>query len=388
MKRAIFALMLAVSLAAAPALAAAARPPVYLDIGRNFSTGAEYYFRSVNSWFDALLSLIGLRHKPTPGAVGSCESSSDCAPGLVCLNSCDDAACERFAKRCVKSPIRVVILGEFSACGAENLCAEGTDCTRVCPAGLDCGTDTYRCMKPVAPVGSCASDAECVSVCGQLPFAPIGPSAYKVRCAQNACLCETAAVRPDAPRVKCPDPLPSTMLCPLGTWPACTPGACPSGACPDVLTCLTAPDYGGICLMDAGCVDANCASGTEPFCGTDSHCKCRAKQVQTVSCATTSDCGASLCGANELTACVNGACSCAPAPAAPGAAACASVADCSTDCPQDYSPACEKGSCVCQKKTTVPFACQSVDDCTQVACPDGYDKGCQQDVCVCSRKIP
>ena len=385
MRRAIFALLLAGSLLASPALAAGSRPPIYLDVGRNFTTGARFYFHTLGAWLDDLLGVLGLKGRGGSSGEGTaCQASSPCGSGLVCLNVCADASCGRFEKRCVKGANHVVVLGEYSPCSAKDLCMDGTDCTDVCPQGMDCGDAAYRCLKPVAPSGHCDIDSECLSTCGQLPYPPIGPSAYAASCVQGACRCATLLTKPGAARVACPENMTQSLSCPTGTHAGCAASDCATGDCPPMLTCLTAPAYGGECLGDAECSDAACPQGSEPFCGDDRRCKCRVKEVQTIACQTAAECGAGVCAANEIAACVNGACACAPAGVV---SSCQTDAECAA-CPQDYTPACQSGSCTCQKTKVVPFACQTVDDCGAVSCPEGYDKGCQDSVCVCSRQVP
>lgn len=384
MRRALFALLLAGSLIATPALAAG-RPPIYLDIGRNFTTGAEFYFRTVGAWLQSLLAAVGLKGRVAAVGEGTtCEASTPCGGGLVCQNVCDTAGCPRYEKRCVKGSNRVTVFGEFSSCGGKDLCVEGTFCTRVCPAGMDCGGSDYRCLKPVVPTGHCDVDTECLSVCGQLPFAPIGSSAFAASCVQGACLCAPQLTRLDAPRVACPEGQTGVLSCPTGSHAACTPASCAAGGCPPLLTCLTAPAYGGECMNDVECGGAECPQGAEPFCGDDRRCKCRVKQELTVSCQTAAECGSSVCASDEVAACVNGACACAPAGVV---SACKTAADCSSNCPQGYTPACDNNACVCQKTTIVPVACQQVEECGSISCPEGYDKACKDAICVCAKQI-
>lgn len=386
MRRAIFALLLAGSLLASPALAAGARPPIYLDVGRNFAAGAQFYFHTIGAWLDGLLGAIGLKGRSASSIEGTaCQASSPCGSGLVCLNVCPGGSCDRLEKRCVKGANHVVVLGEFSPCSDKDLCTDGTSCARICPAGLDCGNDDYRCLKPVVPTGRCAADDDCTAVCAGLPFPPIGPSGYVASCVEGACRCQTQLALTGAPRVACPDSQVKNLSCPVGTWDACTPATdCPSGGCPPVLTCLTSPPYGGVCLVDAGCASAECPQGSEAFCGEDQHCKCRVKEVQTVACQTAADCAADVCASNEIAACVAGACACAPAGVV---SSCQTAAECAA-CPPDYAPACQDGSCLCQKTTVAPVACQTVDECGAISCPEGFDKGCKDSVCVCARQVP
>lgn len=383
MRRVFFAILLAGSLLASPALAKGPALPLHQEIGRDFATGAHFYVVTIKSWFDDLLSLIGLKKGTTLIGEGSdCSGDSVCSPGLACLNTCTTEDCLRYAKRCVKGDSRVTVLGEYSPCDETNLCAAGTDCTHVCQKGFDCGGETNRCMKPVAPAGSCRADNDCVSVCGAQPFPPIGPSAYEAHCVQDACWCYPIAIKPELNRTACPNADGAELSCPGGTQIACTTGTCTGENCPVVKTCLTQPEYGGQCLADQECNAASCVAGAAAFCGTDNRCKCRVTQQETISCNTADECSGSACTSNEIPACIQGSCACAPAAVT---TVCQTVNDCSSDCPQGYKPACDKNACVCQRTTVVSVSCKTVDDCGSVSCPSGYEKSCRNDVCTCGR---
>lgn len=385
MRRTTFAILLAGSLLAAPALAAGPERSFPQELGRDFVAGAAYYVRTVDGWIMNLLSLVGFRKNTAMGGEGSdCGGDSICSPGLACLNTCDGQDCPRYAKRCRKGPERITVLGEFSPCGNQDLCAAGTDCTRVCQDGADCGNDAYRCLRPVVPTGSCQADQDCTAVCGQQPFPPFGPAAFEARCVQGACRCDPLAITPAAPRVACPGNLGGPELsCPTGSQVACTPAAsCSGGACPPVKTCLTAPAFGGTCLEDRECAGSVCVAGAEAFCGDDHLCKCRVTRNETVSCRTPADCSGSACGSDETPACIKGSCACAKAVTS----ACKTVQDCSSDCPQGYAPACDAGTCACQRTVVAPIGCKTAADCGSISCPSGYDKACRDAVCGCARR--
>lgn len=386
MRKTLAAALLAFGLLASPAYAAGPRPPIYRDIGKNFVTGATFYYTTIAGWVDTLLDLVGIKQKLTIAQQGEpCTRFTHCAPGLVCLNSCIGGNCARYEKACLPGPPKVDVLGEYSICGPDDLCVIDTYCTRTCPPGVNCGDEGYRCMKPVDLGTSCSEDTECVEACGTRPFPPIGPSAYVARCSLGTCHCDPIETQPDAERVACPDGIKKNLVCPAGTWAVCTPKTdCPSGNCAPVLTCLTSPDYGGTCLVDAGCAQASCPEGAEPFCGEDRQCKCRKTEALTISCQTAADCGASVCDATEIAACVEGACACAPAAVVNS---CQTASDCA-ECPSGYASSCENNSCLCTKtKENVPVACNDVSECSSVACPDGYDKACLENVCSCTRTI-
>ncbi len=388
MRRIVFIFLLSCTLLANPALASGTRPPIYRDIGRNFRTGATFYLQTLDGWFMAILSRLGWKTgASTLGEGTSCLTSTPCAPGLTCLNTCDDQDCRSFTKRCAKGIDRLAVLGEFSPCSNKDLCADGTECTRVCPTGATCSGPSNVCLKPPVPAGSCTSDADCVAVCGQSPFPPIGPAALAARCVQGACTCTPFKIEPSAERVACPEGSPGPIDCPVDTHAACARLACTDGNCPIAGTCLTAPAYGGACLDDAECASAECPQGAEAFCANDDRrCKCRTQDIRAIPCQSAADCGdPSLCSKDEIRACVNGACACAPN--APAPSACRTVSDCSEDCPPGYAPGCDRNACVCQKTRVAPVACRTSQDCGSVSCPDGYDKACNESVCACTRQV-
>lgn len=387
MRHAFAAVLIALSLAASP-VQAKGPMDVVTSIPHDFVTGAKFYFETVGGWIEELLDLLGLSEKLAIVDEGEdCTQGARCSLGLVCVNVCDGADCAVYAKRCLKGPSSVDVLGEYSICGAGNLCAGETFCTRTCPAGADCGEETHRCMRQIEPGGACTDGDDCRTACGKSPFPPIGPSAYVARCAEGSCVCDTVEIAPDAGRVDCPAELTTDVVCPAGTHPACTPAICPSGACAPYLTCLTAPAYGGTCAADAECADAACSEGASPFCDpNDRRCKCRSSEIKTVACSAASDCSAAAaCGANEIQACVQGACACAPAGIV---TTCAAASECSSDCPAGFGPACVEGNCACQRITeNVPVACETVDQCGGVSCPAGYDKACIDAKCACTRTV-
>ncbi len=382
------ALLVASSLLVAAPVRAAGPADVIASIPHDFMTGARFYFETVGGWFSSLLELLGLSERLRIASEGEgCSERTRCAPGLVCLNACDGADCEVYDKRCSQGPERVDILGEYSVCDTGNLCRDGTDCTRICPAGADCGGESHRCMRPVAVSGSCSADADCRAKCEAIPFPPIGPSAWRAQCVDGACGCAPVRIDPAAERVTCPDGTVGAFACPTGTREACTPAACPSGICPPYLTCLYAPAYGGTCFRDAGCADAACPEGASPFCDPDEKvCRCRSTEVTTISCTTPADCAsAAACGENEVAACIDGACACAPAAVV---TSCTNAAECSSDCPEGFGPACVDGACACQRVTeNVPVACETVEQCGGVSCPAGFDKACIDGACACTRTV-
>lgn len=387
MRYAFAAVLVALSLAAAP-VQAKGPADIVVGIPHDFVTGARFYFKTVGEWIDELLELVGLAGKIRAAGEGEeCTQRTRCTLGLVCANACDGADCEIYDKRCLKGLESVDILGEYSLCGTGNLCVDGTSCTRVCPAGADCGGETHRCMRPNPFSGSCTADADCREVCGKAPFPPIGPSAWHASCVEGSCACAPVEIEPSAERVRCPDDTRGAMSCPVGTREACVAAACPSGACPPYITCVTAPAYGGTCFTDAGCGDAECPEGASPFCDPQgSVCRCRSSEIKTIACATAADCSAAAaCGADEIQACVNGACACAPAGVV---TSCTTASECSSDCPAGYAPACNEGQCACQRVTeNVPVACENVDQCGGVSCPEGYDKACIEAKCACTRTV-
>lgn len=387
MRYALTAVILALSLAATPVQAKGPLDFV-TDIPRDFKTGAQFYFETVGGWFATLLDLLGLTEKLSIAGEGdACAQSTRCTLGLVCLNVCDGAGCDVYEKRCVDGPDRVDILGEYSRCDGGQLCADGTYCTRTCPVGADCGGGTHRCMRPIEPGGSCTAADDCRTACGQFPFPPIGPSGYVARCAEGSCVCDVVELDPGAERTACPAGVKQELVCPAGTHQACTASSCPSGACEPRLTCLTAPAYGGTCLEEAECSDAACAEGSSPFCdAADKRCKCRSTEILTISCATAADCSAAAaCGANEIQACVEGACACAPAVVV---TTCTAASECSSNCPEGFGRACVEGQCACQRVTeNVPVACETVDQCGGVSCPESYDKACIDAKCACTRTV-
>ena len=354
MRYAFAAILIAFSLAAAP-VQAKAPADFFKSIPHDFATGARFYFETVGGWLSDLFDLLGLSGKLTYVTEGGdCVQATRCSLGLVCVNDCEGGDCDVYAKRCLKGPDRVDVLGEYSTCGESGeICSDGTFCARVCPRGADCGGVTHRCMRPIELDEACAPAADCRAACAKYPFAPIGPSAYVARCGGGSCACEPVVIAPEAERVECPPGLETEIACPAGTHPACTPAACPSGICQPYLTCLSDPAYGGICLDASECADSECAEGASPFCdGSDRRCKCRSSEIKTIACASPSDCEASLaCGANDVHACVEGA-------------------------------------CACQRVTeNVPVACQDVDQCGGVSCPAGFDKACIDAKCACTRTV-
>jgi len=390
MRYALAAVLVALSLAASPVQAKGPQGPMdyVVNIPHDFVTGAQFYFQTVGGWFSKLLELLGLAEKlRIVGEGEDCMQNTRCSLGLVCKNACDGADCDTYAKRCVKGSGSVDVLGEYSICDNASLCANETFCTRTCPAGAECASGTHRCMRPNEPTGACQADADCRALCGKTPFPPIGPSAWHASCVAGSCRCAPVQIDPAAARTACPNGTAGAMACPEGTREACTPATCASGLCPAYLTCVNAPAYGGTCFDDAECADATCSEGAEPFCDADeSRCKCRSIAVTTIACTTASDCSAAAaCAANEVQACVNGACACAPAGVV---TTCTAATDCSANCPEGYGRACVEGQCACQRVTeNVPVACQSVNDCGGVSCPANYEKACVDAKCACTRVI-
>jgi hypothetical protein len=385
MRTALAAIMIALSLTAAPVQAKGPEEGFIASIPHDFMTGARFYFSTVGGWFATLFDLLGLTERlHIVGEDELCTKASRCSLGLTCVNVCDGADCDVYEKRCVRGPSSVDVLGVYSLCGKDDLCADGTACTRICPAGKDCGAETHRCLQPNEPEGACGADADCRALCGATAFLPIGPSGWHASCTAGACRCSPVVIDAAAQRVACPEGMRGAMACPEGTREACTPGA--DGR--PYLTCVAAPAYGGTCFTDAGCADAQCPEGAAPFCdATDQRCRCRSNQVTTVRCSAPSDCqAAAVCGADEVHACIEGACACAPAGVI---TSCTAASDCSADCPEGFARACVEGQCACQRVTeNVPVACQDVSQCGGVSCPAGYDKACIDAKCACTRVIP
>ncbi len=380
MRRFAFAVILAFTLAAAsPAMAAPASGSLVSSFGRNFTTGARYYVQTVEGWMHALLSFLGLESRfAVVDENDACTQESRCSEGLVCLNVCEGNACERFEKRCVRGPATVLVLGTASICNGDNLCVDGTDCVRVCPRGATC-TATHRCLKTSSSLRSCTTDTECKAVCATLSMPPIGPSAYVARCASDGCACDPIEIDPNAKRIACPGTERPPLVCSSGTTQACAVSS--DGGAP-LETCVAAPEYGGTCFDSGECANAACPEGSQPFCSDDQRCKCRTSETQVVACQSASECSAAGCASNEIPACISGACACAPAGAT---TACKTVSECSNDCPQGFSAACENERCLCQRTIeNVPVSCQSVSDCGPVACPANYEKACLNAVCACT----
>lgn len=388
MRHAAAAILIAVSLVAAPVQAK--EPSGFIaSIPHDFMTGARFYFETIGGWFTTLLDLLGLTEKLTIVDEGEdCTQFTRCSLGLVCVNACDGPECAVHAKRCLKGPESVNVLGEYSLCDKDNLCSGDTFCTRVCPLGADCGEATHRCLRRNTPTTGCRSDADCSESCGKTPFPPIGPSAWRASCTLGSCTCSPVAIDPAASRVVCPTNAVGVMVCPVGTREACTPAACASGDCPPYRTCVNAPEYGGTCFDDAECAAAACAEGASSFCDPNERlCKCRSSETKTIACAAASDCAASsACATNEINACIEGACACAPAGVV---TSCSSASECSSNCPTGYGAACVEGQCACQRVTeNVPVACQTLDQCGGVSCPAGFDKACVDAKCACKRQVP
>src|SRR6188474_2680439 len=101
MRYAFAAALIALSLAASPVQAKG--PMDYVtDIPHDFVTGARFYFETVGGWFSTLLDLLGLSEKlAIVGEGEDCTQHSRCTLGLICLNTCDGADCDVYAKRCV-----------------------------------------------------------------------------------------------------------------------------------------------------------------------------------------------------------------------------------------------------------------------------------------------
>lgn len=341
--------------------------------------GARFYGQAISSWTWMLLTRLGLSGRFTVvSAGGDCTQFSRCAQGLVCLNTCKESSCVRFEKHCVVGPKIVPVLGASSICGAENLCVDGTDCARVCPIGASCSA-THRCVATRHPESSCKLDLDCSTVCGNLPAPEIGPGGYIARCAEGACACDPIEIFPTATRVDCPANTNSTLACPEFTFQACAAGE-NGGA---FVTCLHAPEYGGTCFQNEECAKADCPEASVPFCDESRACKCHVAETTVIACVSATECAGTACGANEIAACITGACACAPAGVT---SACTVASDCSTECPSGFSAACEASACVCQRtKENVPVACQTVEQCGSVSCPNDYQKTCLNSVCACTR---
>src|SRR5690349_7403980 len=104
MRYAFAAVLIAVSLAAAPVRAAGPADFV-VSIPHDFETGAKFYFGTVGGWFSTLFDLLGLTQRLNiVGENGPCTQASRCTLGLVCVNVCDGPDCATYDKRCVKGP--------------------------------------------------------------------------------------------------------------------------------------------------------------------------------------------------------------------------------------------------------------------------------------------
>ncbi|WKZ29425.1 MAG: hypothetical protein QY323_01695 [Patescibacteria group bacterium] len=379
MRRFVLAFTLSLTLlSAAPAFAAEGSKPFFSEIGRHFLTGARFYGNTISNLSWKLMVRLGFdRFFSTTGEGGLCDQSTRCAEGLVCLNTCKEASCARFEKHCVIGPASVPVVGASSICGAENLCVDGTECLRVCPVGATCSA-SHRCVAIRRPGLACSDDLDCKASCGALSAPEIGPGAYAARCDQGSCACDPVEITPNAERMACGT---STVLlgCPTSTFQACARGE--NGQ--PYATCLTSPEYGGMCFEDAECSAAACPEGATPFCDESRACKCRATETNVIACSNNDECSASICAQNEIAACVSGACACAPAGVT---SACTTTSDCSTECPSGFEAACEQSTCVCQRtQENVPVACQTVADCGAVTCLGDFQKTCLDNVCACTR---
>ncbi len=367
---------------APPALAASGTAqPLYAEFGRHFMVGARFYGQAISGWAWGLLARLGLAGRfASVSEGGNCTQFSRCAQGLVCLNTCNESSCPRFEKHCVIGPKTVPVLGASSICGADNLCADGTDCLRVCPVGAGCAA-THRCVTTRSPATACETDTECIDACGKLPSPEIGPGGYAARCARKTCACDPVEIFPDAPRVPCPASEKPLIACPEPTFPACASGT--NGIV--YATCLRSPEYGGTCFQDAECEKALCPEPSAPFCDALGSCKCRTAKTNVVACTSASECAATACDPNETAACIDNACACAPRATASD---CRAATDCSSECPEGYSAACEAGACVCQRtQQGAPVTCRTTDDCNAISCPVEYQKSCLNTLCSCTRAV-
>lgn len=383
MRRFFPALLITLTLFSAPPVFAAQGDsrPLYSEIGRHFMIGARFYGQTISGWAWMLLSRLGLSDRFAAVNEGQdCTQFSRCAEGLVCLNTCKESSCARFEKHCVIGPKTVPVLGASSICGAENLCVDGTSCLRVCPVGASCSA-SHRCVATRTPEESaCDTDLDCSSACGKLPAPEIGPGGYVARCTAGTCACDPIEISPTAARTTCPANTNIVLACPESTFQACAKGE--SGT--PFVTCLRAPEYGGICLQNEECERAACPEASVPFCDERGACKCRIAETSVVACQKASECAGTACGADEIAACVAGACACAPAGVT---SSCTTVSDCSTECPSGYAAACEDATCVCQRtQGNAPVACQTTAECSSVSCPADYQKTCLNNVCACARE--
>lgn len=366
----------------------------------NLGKGVSAVWKTVKGWFVSLGRLFGFARVSGLEEGRECLSTPECADGLLCLNRCPEglAECDVFAKLCVPASdafttsdgrrTELVIQPEYGACGPSGLCAEGTACTRTCPTGAVCAT-AYRCLAPAAVSGTCRADADCSDACAGRAFLPSGPSSLRAVCAAGACACRLEEADPALDAVPCPaSELAKPVLCPPGTWPACTTGACAGDSCPPRRTCLTAPEFGGQCLADADCSAAACAEGSESFCGGDRRCRCRRVVEEIISCEADAECAGLSCPDGSRSFCRDGLCACGlAAGAATEQNQCKTDAECGgTSCPAGYAAACVNGECACQRTLeNVPVSCASVRDCEGVSCPAGFEKTCLDGACACLR---
>jgi hypothetical protein len=393
-KRLAAGMMIALSLTFAAAPALAAEPSLLAVAQVNLVKGALYYVQTVNNWFEDLAGLLRQRLQTatvavsTPKGIGTaCETQSQCKAGLACLNACPDGGsdCLVAVKRCAAPPNELRTIGQNGPCTNSDFCAEGTNCTRVCPSGIKCANERL-CLPTASPAGACAQDADCRANCASRPLPTIGEAAFAPACENNICLCRVILVNSSLPRIVCPPALAAqTLICPNGTTPGCTQEGCATDPCPAPrLTCLKAPEFGGKCFDDDECAKAACPTGASPFC-SEGACKCHSAKIETVSCQADADCAAITCEASQVKACVSGECACGIKTQVV-TDSCSTAADCIGDCPSNYGLACVDGRCACQRTVeAAPKACTILVDCVAVSCPDGYDKACLNGVCACTR---
>ncbi len=390
MKLRVFLLAGLMLLAALPAAAAEPLPScdwyqAACRASRAFIRGARYFGTTVAGWFGGLAD--ALRGKAGIVAQnGNCEDDGDrCAPGLACLNTCTSKVeCAVYEKRCVKAPAKVLVQPAYTPCSNANICASGTHCTRTCPRGASCAV-SYRCLPDVTEAPVCATPGDCEATCAKRGLPPVASSALRASCAAGSCLCTFEETDPSLLPVACPTGSDDRMICPTGQLAGCTLQGCAGGTCDAPrLTCLTAPEFGGLCLDDPACRRVTCTQGAAPFCDTDMKCRCKSFETETISCTSNGQCAGISCPSGQKPACASGACACAATEQVE--IACTDASQCSGDCPADYRLACVQGRCACQRTVDAgPISCQNDTECGSILCPADYQKTCYKLQCACTR---
>ena len=371
-------------LTAVPVLAAESPAPTGIAwFTTNLKKGWEYYLQTLRGWIGG----VAHRSRTTEdtGSATSCEEQSDCPQGQACLNFCPSGDCDVMPKRCGPGPSEIKILPAWSSCSPAAVCAKGSLCTRTCPKGAECAT-VMRCVPTASKSPSCGDAISCVSHCRSQGLPPIGFSAFKAYCAEGSCGCAVQEIDPDLKRETCTGTTgadAALLVCASGTSPGCT-----SEKGTTRLTCLKAPEFGGQCLTDGQCGNVNCPSGTQPFCDTDSLCRCRGRLQQALKCAADADCSAIECPGGQAKVCSSGACACGSTTMIEQDVVCSTAADCPGSCASGFQHACVASKCACQRTVeSGPVTCSTLADCGGVSCPAGYEKTCHNAICACARQV-